>query len=149
MSQVQHTITINAPVNKVWEKVMDPESFGEWVTIHRSVKNLSGNLERKGATMDQTMHMRGLSFTVHWTLVNVDIPHSAEWTGRGPAGSTARITYALSEAGDGATKFDYTNEFNTPGGRLGNIATRVIVGDASDREAKNSLIKLKRLLEQS
>jgi carbon monoxide dehydrogenase subunit G len=149
MSQVQHTITINAPINKVWDKVMDPKSFGEWVTIHRSVKNLSGNLERRGATMDQIMHMRGLSFTVHWTLVDVDVPHQAEWTGRGPAGSTARITYALSEAADGGTNFAYTNEFNTPGGRLGNIATRVIVGDASDREAKNSLIKLKRLLEQN
>jgi carbon monoxide dehydrogenase subunit G len=149
MSKVQHTITINAPIQRVWDKVMDPQNFGEWVTIHRSVKNMSGNVQRKGATMDQTMHMRGLSFTVHWMLENVDPPHSAEWNGRGPAGSTARITYVLSEEGEEATRFEYTNEFNTPGGRLGNMATRVIVGDASDREARNSLEKLKRLLEQN
>jgi carbon monoxide dehydrogenase subunit G len=148
MSKVEHTITINAPIQAVWDKVMDPQNYGEWVTIHRSVKNMSGNLERKGATMDQVMHMRGLSFTVHWMLTDVDPPHRAEWNGRGPAASTARITYALSEQGDGSTRFEYTNEFNTPGGRLGNIATRVIVGDASDREAKISLEKLKRLLEK-
>jgi carbon monoxide dehydrogenase subunit G len=149
MSKVEHTITINAPIQTVWEKVMDPQNYGEWVTIHRSVKNMSGNLERKGATMDQVMHMRGVSFTVHWMLTDVDPPHRAKWDGRGPAGSTARITYALSEQADGSTRFEYTNEFNTPGGRLGNIATRVIVGDASDREARNSLEKLKRLLEKS
>jgi carbon monoxide dehydrogenase subunit G len=148
MSKVEHTITINAPIQAVWDKVMDPQNYGEWVTIHRAVKNMSGNLERKGATMDQVMHMRGLSFTVHWMLTDVDPPHRAEWNGRGPAASTARITYALSEQGDGSTRFEYTNEFNTPGGRLGNIATRVIVGDASDREAKISLEKLKRLLEK-
>jgi carbon monoxide dehydrogenase subunit G len=148
MSKVEHTITINAPIGAVWDKVMDPQNYGEWVTIHRAVKNMSGNLERKGATMDQVMHMRGLSFTVHWMLTDVDPPHRAEWNGRGPAGSTARITYALSAQGDDATRFEYTNEFNTPGGRLGSIATRVIVGDASDREAKISLEKLKRLLEK-
>jgi carbon monoxide dehydrogenase subunit G len=148
MSTVRHTITIDAPLQKVWDTIMDPHKFGEWVTIHRSVRNVSRDLERKGATMDQTMHMRGLSFTVHWTLSEIDPPHSAAWNGRGPAGSTARITYALSPQGEDATKFEYTNEFNTPGGRLGNMATKMIVGDASDREARNSLEKLKRLLNE-
>ncbi|HTX47032.1 MAG TPA: SRPBCC family protein [Solirubrobacteraceae bacterium] len=149
MSTVKHTITINAPIQKVWDTVMDPNRFSDWVTIHRSVKNLSADLQRNGATMDQTMHMRGISFTVHWRLTDVDAPHRAEWNGRGPAGSTAQITYALSELSDDATKFEYMNDFNTPGGRLGNIATKMIVGDASDREARKSLEKLKSLLENS
>jgi uncharacterized protein YndB with AHSA1/START domain len=147
MSEVKHAITINAPIQKVWDTVMDPNKLSDWVTIHRAVKNTSPDLQRKGATMDQSMHMRGLSFTVHWRLTDVEAPHRAEWNGRGPAGSTAQITYELSDAGDGTTKFEYSNEFNTPGGRLGNMATKMIVGDASDREARNSLEKLKSLLE--
>ena len=45
-------------------------------------------------------------------------------------------------------RFEYTNEFTVPGGRLGSVASRVIVGAASEREASNSLSRLKALLER-
>ena len=125
---------------------MDPDRLGDWVTIHRSVKNVSSRPLEKGATMDQVMCIRGVTFRVHWTLVDVDPARHAEWEGRGPAHSHARIRYELSGA-DGNTSFEYINDFTAPGGRLGNAASRVIVGAASEREAKNSLSRLKALLE--
>jgi uncharacterized protein YndB with AHSA1/START domain len=148
VSEVRIKIRIEAPVEKVWETIMDPNRFGEWVTIHRSVRNISGNPQAEGATMDQVMHMRGINFKVHWTLEHVSPPKRAEWDGRGPAHSTARITYKLAPDGDDATMFEYTNEFKTPGGRLGSVASGMIVGDASDREAHKSLERLKQLLER-
>lgn len=148
MSTVHKKIRIEAPVDRVWDTVMDPNCFGDWVTIHRGVKNVSADPRRQGATMDQSMRMRGLSFNVHWTLATVDAPHFAEWRGRGPARSEATIKYKLTPDGDGATEFEYTNQFHVPGGRLGGMATQVIVGDASEREAENSLQKLKALLER-
>lgn len=147
MSVVHKQIRIEAPVETVWDTIMNPNRFGDWVTIHRSVKNVSSDPRRQGATMEQTMHMRGLSFKVHWELANVNAPNFAEWRGRGPARSEARIKYKLTPDGDGATDFEYTNEFHVPGGRLGGMATQMIVGEASDREAQNSLQKLKALLE--
>jgi uncharacterized protein YndB with AHSA1/START domain len=149
MSTVHVKTRIEAPIEQVWETIMDPDRFGDWVTIHRGVRNLSGNPSEKGATMDQVMHIRGVTFKVHWTLDDVNPPNSAEWIGRGPAHSTARIHYALSPDGDGATEFEYTNEFSAPGGRLGNVASGMIVGHASEREAHNSLARLKALLERA
>lgn len=128
---------------------MDPDRFQDWVTIHRSVKNVSSRPMRKGSTMDQVLHMRGVSFRVHWTLVDVSAPNHAEWDGQGPAYSKARIRYELSADGDDATVFEYINEFTTPGGRLGDAAGRVIVGAASEREARASLRRLKALLERT
>jgi uncharacterized protein YndB with AHSA1/START domain len=148
MSTVHKQIRIEAPIDRVWETIMDPNRFGDWVTIHRGVNNVASDPRSKGATMDQSMHMRGLNFKVHWTLTDVDAPKFAEWSGRGPAHSVARIQYKLTPNGDGATDFEYTNEFHVPGGRLGGMATQVIVGAASDREAQNSLQKLKTLLER-
>jgi carbon monoxide dehydrogenase subunit G len=148
MSSVHLKIRIEAPIDRVWETIMDPKRFGEWVTIHRSVRNMSGDPQSEGATMDQVMHMRGINFKVRWTLEHVNPPKRAEWDGRGPAHSTARITYALTPDGDDATLFEYTNEFKTPGGRLGSVASGVIVGDASEREAHSSLERLKKLLER-
>ncbi len=80
-------------------------------------------------------------------MEDVSEPEVAEWDGRGPARSKARIRYELSPKGDNCTFFEYTNEFTTPGGALGKAASKAIVGAASEREANNSLSKLKSLLE--
>ena len=146
MSTVHASIEIAAPVEEVWRTIMDPERLGDWVTIHKSVSKVK-NVGEPGSTMDQCLHMRGVSFNVHWELAEVQAPTLAAWEGRGPARSKARIRYALSRNGDGRTRFEYTNEFNPPGGMLGNVAGRVVVGAASEREANRSLQALKRLLE--
>lgn len=148
MSTVTAKVDIAAPVEKVWETVMDPNRLGEWVTIHKSVRDVSDLPLRRGSTMEQSIVVRGVTFRVHWTLVSVDSPRMAEWEGAGPAHSRARIQYLLKSIDDGGTDFEYTNEFHPPGGRLGNVAGRIIVGATSEREAKSSLSRLKALLEK-
>jgi len=148
MSTVHTTIEISAPVERVWETVMDPHRLEDWVTIHRALRDVSEEPMLKGSTMDQVLHMRGVSFRVHWTLVDVRAPNVAEWEGRGPAHSEARIRYELTGDEDGRTLFEYTNEFTTPGGRVGNVASRLIVGATSEREARGSLQRLKALVER-
>jgi uncharacterized membrane protein len=128
---------------------MDPSRLGDWVTIHRWVDDVSSRPMSEGSTMTQCLHLRGVSFNVHWKLVEVNPPERAVWEGHGPAHSLARIRYELRPDGDHATEFDYTNEFHPPGGRLGLVASRVIVGAASEREAERSLQRLKALLEQN
>jgi uncharacterized protein YndB with AHSA1/START domain len=149
MSTVHAQIQIAAPVQRVWDTIMDPHCLKDWVTIHRSVENVSLQPLRKGSTMDQVLAIRGVSFHVHWTLTDVDSPQRAEWEGQGPAHSVARIRYELSGDGVGPTMFAYTNEFAPPGGRLGHVASRFIVGATSQREANNSLARLKALLERA
>lgn len=137
-----------APVERVWETVMDPSRLADWVTIHRSVDEVSSVPLHRGAIMDQVLCLRGVPFHVHWTLVEVDPPHRAQWEGRGPAYSKALIRYDLTPEGEDVTRFQYTNEFTPPGGKLGVVASRVIVGATSEREAHSSLEQLKALLEK-
>ena len=147
MSRVHVTTEINAPVDRVWQTVMNPDCLKNWVTIHRSVDAVSSRPLHEGSTMDQVLHLRGVSFHVHWTLVDVNQPTHAEWAGVGPTHSRARIRYELTADGDGATQLEYVNEFTPPGGRLGTVAGRVIDGAASEREAEESLRRLKALLD--
>lgn len=148
MSTVHAKIEIDAPVQRVWDTVMDPHRLKDWVTIHRSVSDVSEEPLRRGSTMSQVLHIRGVSLRVHWTLTNVSSPARAEWEGHGPARSVARIRYELSGDDDGPTTFSYTNEFEPPGGRLGSMASDFIVGATSQREANNSLARLKQLIER-
>jgi uncharacterized membrane protein len=148
MSTVHAQIEIDAPIERVWDIVMDPQRLADWVTIHRSVQDVSEQPLRRGSTMDQVLHIRSVSFHVHWTLTDVSSPHRAEWEGQGPAHSVARIRYELSGDAEGPVRFAYTNEFIPPGGRLGSMASRFIVGATSQREANNSLARLKALVER-
>lgn len=147
MSVVQVRIEIAAPPELVFATVMDPYRLADWVTIHRSLSNVSADPLAPGALMDQVLHMHGVSFKVHWRLASVRAPFAAQWDGRGPAHSRARILYGLSGNPNGSTTFDYTNDFSAPGGMLGRVASRVMVGAASEREAHHSLARLKTLIE--
>src|SRR5947209_17399310 len=129
MSGVQVKINVEAPIDRVWETVMDPSRLKDWVTIHRAVRDVSDQPLHTGSTLDQILHLRGVSFRVHWTLVDMSAPKHAEWEGRGPAHSRALIRYDLSPNGEDGTLFEYTNEFTPPGGRLGIVASRVIMGE--------------------
>jgi uncharacterized protein YndB with AHSA1/START domain len=147
MSTVNVSTRIQAPIERVWDTVMDPHRLKDWVTIHRGVSDVSSQPLARGSSMDQVLCLRGVNFHVHWTLVDVTSPSHAQWEGKGPAHSHAVIRYDLRDEGDGTTTFQYTNEFHAPGGVLGTMASRVIVGGVSEREAHSSLARLKTLLE--
>jgi carbon monoxide dehydrogenase subunit G len=146
MSLVTASIRIAAPPADVWKIVMDPTCLGEWVTIHRKLVHADGGPPRVGYTMDQQIHMRGVSLEVHWTLVDCRPRELAVWEGRGPARSHARSEYILHPDGAG-TRFDYRNEFRPPLGPVGALVSRALVGGMPEREAMRTLERLRAHLE--
>lgn len=146
MSTVESSIVIAAPPARVWEVVMDAHRYGEWVTIHRGLRDVSPGPAREGSVMEQTLHLRGADIRVRWLLVECQEPSYARWQGRGPARTHARIEYRLTPVPEG-TRFDYQNEFETPLGALGAFASRHVMGQLAQREADRSLSALRALVE--
>jgi carbon monoxide dehydrogenase subunit G len=147
VSEVTTSIDIAAAPEEVWALAMDPDRLHEWVTIHRRLHGHDNGPPRRGYEMEQTLHLRGVNFKVHWELVACDAGRHAEWHGRGPARSHAETEYRLT-AVDAGTRFDYRNEFKAPLGPLGAVASRAIVGGLPRREADASLRRLKALAER-
>ena len=52
-----------------------------------------------------------------------------------------------SESDEAATRFDYENAFDPPGGFVGAAATRVVNAAAGQREARKSMQRLRGLFE--
>ena len=143
---IAQSIEIDAPIERVWDLVMDPERLGDWVTIHRSVADVPDGELTTGSRFRQEMRLKGIPLKVRWEVVECRPPRHACWQGKAVAGAEARISYELSEDGTG-TRFDYENEFELPAGKAGKLAGRAFNAISGDREAKRTLARLKALLE--
>lgn len=148
MSGVRATIEINAPPERVFAAAMAPERTPDWVTIVLRVEQHDSGVLREGYKMRQRLCLRGVPFTVEWELMKLDAPHFARWEGKGPARSTAIIENRLQETAAG-THFTYSNEFKTPFGPLGAVASGALMGGVGEREATASLVRLKALVESA
>jgi carbon monoxide dehydrogenase subunit G len=142
------SIDIDAPLQKVWDHIMDPSKMRSWVTIVDRIDAVDPGPIRPGFQMSQTLCLRGVHFKVRWTLEELSALRFARWEGKGPARSTAVTENRLTER-DGGTHFDYRNEFRTPFGPLGAAASKVIVGGIPEKEANASLHRLKEILERA
>jgi carbon monoxide dehydrogenase subunit G len=149
VTAVTATIDIDVPPERVWDVIMDPAHFRDWVTIHRKLGAVDRGAPREGFKVEQTLCLHHANFRVRWHLAECDAPHHAVWEGKGPAGSRARIVDKLKPLDGGrATRFNYLNEYSNPGGFLGRVAGRVLVAGAAEREANRSLRQLKAFLER-
>ena len=149
MTAVKASIDIDAPPEQVWRVIMDPGHFDDWVTIHRRLGHVDDGDLREGFQVEQTLCLHHANFKVHWKLAELDAPLHAVWEGKGPAGSHARIVDKLAPLDGGErTRFDYLNEYHQPGGFLGRMAGRVLVGGLAEKEANRSLERLKAYLER-
>jgi hypothetical protein len=145
VTKLERAIHIDAEPAAVYAKLMDPDCLGEWVTIQDELLEApSGDLE-KGDKLVQRCKVAGQKFKLSWHVDQADPPHRTVWTGKGPFGSKAKVTYDLA-ANEGGTNFTYTNEYSLPGGPIGKIAGRAVVG-ASGTEADKTLERLKKLIE--
>jgi uncharacterized protein YndB with AHSA1/START domain len=143
---VRESIVLAAEPERVWDTVMDPSLLERWVSTHDSYEGAGAGVLSEGDSFTQKLRLAGKSFKVDWTVVEADRPALARWSGEGPAGSTAAVTYQLT-AEDGGTRFDYENEFALPGGVLGKAAGGLLSAAPGSREARKSLERLRTLLE--
>jgi uncharacterized protein YndB with AHSA1/START domain len=149
VSEVNVSIDIAAPRQAVYDFMLDPERLHEWVTIHRSLLSHDTHQPpQEGDSMEQRLCIRGASFKVAWKLSLGDRPFHAKWEGKGPARSKAETEYTLDETDDGGTRFLYRNDFSAPFGPLGSIASKALVGGVPEREANESLRRLKSIVER-
>ena len=139
MSTVSATIDIDRPPEKVWKTIMDPTRYSSGSRSTARSADVDDGPVREGFKVEQRLALRGAPFTVHWTLTECDAPKVGTWEGKGPAGSYARVTNKLSPNGNGGTHFEYENTFEAPGGAMGRLASRVVVGGVPKREADKSL----------
>jgi uncharacterized membrane protein len=144
--KVERSVQVDAPAEALYDVVMDPGRLEDWVTIHHHLEEAPNGPLKQGSRLTQCLKLAGSRFKVRWTVVENDPCRRVVWEGRGPVGSHARVVYEFASAGNGATRFSYTNEYDLPGGPLGRLAGRT-VSRVTAKELDGSLQRLKSLVE--
>ncbi|MFE2557813.1 SRPBCC family protein [Streptomyces sp. NPDC059352] len=103
MAEVSAETRIEVPAGKVWARLTDFSSYGEWNATHTSFPDGGpANLET-GATFTENMKLMGFPAEVLWTVEELETDRALAIRGKGPMGVTVATRYSLAADGDATT----------------------------------------------
>lgn len=143
MPRVERNITINAPVNKVFDYIADPKLTPEWLPGMVEVKDIKQTEKGVGSTHNWVYKMSGMSFegkniTDEFTP-NKKIVIRSE-------GRIKTLWNWNFEPHNNGTKIDLSVEYTIPMPVLGKIAEAMVLKQ-NEREANLALANIKAKME--
>ncbi|MFB7517333.1 SRPBCC family protein [Streptomyces sp. NPDC056144] len=103
MAEVSAEARIEAPAGKVWERLTDFSSYGEWSATHTSFPNGGPETLEAGATFTENMKMMGFPAEVLWTIEELETGRTLAIRGKGPMGVIVGTRYSLAADGKATT----------------------------------------------
>lgn len=147
MGRIHHEYHIDAPPEVAWAVGRDPDRMPEWNTTTVSVKDVSGPLDRQGATYTTVSKIAGRPLEVQWRVEQVDPGRMAEVTASAPRGGTAHVIVRYEPDGSG-TKVSTDLDYELPMGFLGDVADKLFAERAMTRDVHHSGENFKALVEE-
>ena len=110
MGHIDATTTLSATPAELWAVISDPQTWGDWFTIHeRWLEEPPADLAA-GTKLTAKIVMLGMANKIEWTVREVDAPARMVLSGTGMAGVKTEFTFALSEV-EGGTTLDVSGDF--------------------------------------
>lgn len=103
MAEVSAEARIEAPAGKVWARLTDFSSYGEWNATHTSFPNGGPAALEAGATFTENMKLMGFPAEVLWTVEELESERAFAIRGKGPMGVVVGTRYSLTADGDATT----------------------------------------------
>ncbi|MFF0426645.1 SRPBCC family protein [Streptomyces sp. NPDC004520] len=103
MAEVSAEARIEAPAGKVWARLTDFSSYGEWNATHTGFPNGGPAALEAGATFTENMKLMGFPAEVLWTVEELESERAFAIRGKGPMGVVVGTRYSLTADGDATT----------------------------------------------
>ncbi|MBB4987346.1 MULTISPECIES: type II toxin-antitoxin system Rv0910 family toxin [Streptomyces] len=103
MAEVSAEARIEAPAGKVWARLTDFSSYGEWNATHTSFPNGGPAALEAGATFTENMKLMGFPAEVLWTVEELEAERAFAIRGKGPMGVVVATRYSLAAEGEATT----------------------------------------------
>lgn len=146
MTRIEHSITIEAPVEQVFAYAADYRTWNEWFEGVSDFKPTTAVTQGNGARYAYKARLLGVSASVE-TEVH-DFVNNRGWTGLATRGIPHRTHWKFESIGSG-TKFTYTLEYQLPIPLLGSVFDSMFMKPQWDKIIANSLHNLRQHFEMS
>jgi carbon monoxide dehydrogenase subunit G len=134
MGAVNASVTVPASQEAVWDVIVKPATYENWLTIHTKWKSEIPETFTKGAQAAEVVTMLGMANTITWTVDALEAPAQLRISGTGMAGVKTAFTLAVSPDGDGGSTVRIDAEFE------GQMIAGAL-GKAVEKDAKENLEK--------
>ena len=141
MARVERSITINAPVEKVFAYIADPTNELESIPSITDIRNVKG--EGVGQTYEWTYKMIGIALRGKSEVV--EYKPNERYVSKSGGGIVSTWTYSF-KAETGGTHMNLVVDYTIPIPVLGKFAERLVLRQ-TEREADLSMATLKDRLE--
>ncbi|MEU0006072.1 SRPBCC family protein [Streptomyces sp. NPDC006314] len=103
MAEVSAEARIQAPAERVWARLTDWPSYGEWNATHTSFPHGGPETLAVGGTFQENMKLMGFPAEVDWTIEELEPARVFAVRGKGPMAVTVATRYTLTPDGDATT----------------------------------------------
>jgi coenzyme Q-binding protein COQ10 len=145
MAHIRLTEHIEAPIEDVFELFIDAKRWPEWMAGSTEVKEITGPPDLVGTRIRDVSTFMGRQMESWTEVVEVERPHLYRFTSESGA-MKGTGTFRLTPAGQG-TDVHVENEYDLPAGFLGEIADRLFIEKAMERQMRHSAENFKALAE--
>lgn len=145
MANISKKITINAPLEKVYEFVTNPDNWTKYVTSLISVRDVTPVPIEAGTTFSWEYRMLGMTFGGKGRVTAK--VQNAQFGMKMEGGFPIQEDYSF-VAVDGGTELTIAISYETPGRILSTITKSDLVEKLNQKEAEGVLDKLKTLCEE-
>ena len=146
MAHVTMTEHFEAPIEQVFDLLMNIERWPEWMPGLIDVKEVTGPLDTVGTRIHEEMRLMGRKIEGWDEVVEVDRPRLWKIATPEGGGMKGTATYRLTPAGTG-TNFEGEGDYELPMGVLGQVADRLFVDRAMERQMRHALENFKAIVE--
>ncbi len=139
MPKSEASVTINAPIEKVFDAIADQEKAVQYYPAAVLIA-VNGKPDELGSSAELEYHVAGMKIHAKITVSEVDKPLKLvyEMSGAMPG----KWIWSLEQEGQ-AVKVDFSIDAKIPGGILGKIANRLFLGRMNQKNAEKCVQGLK------
>jgi uncharacterized membrane protein len=148
MTRIERQLVIERPPSEVFALLTDLDRLPEWATIVVGTRDVSDLPLRVGCTFRQTLRVLGREVESDWRVTELEAPRRVAYEATAPGGGTLTMRQTV-VPGDGGSRVELELDYEVPGGWLGELLDRGLIEQQNEREAEQSLERLKRLAEEA
>lgn len=146
MGHFKITPHFEAPIDRVFEVSVDPLRIPEWAPSVFEVKDATPGPMTIGSTYTAVTKVLGRRLEIRYQITEIEPPRLLTAVGTAPNGGRALLRTRLSPAASG-TDAELDVEYDLPIGFLGEIADKVFVSQAMERDLRHGVENFRSLVE--